>query len=235
MGLFDLFKKPEPVPAPTPAEPVAPAEETPVAEEPVCCCGAAPAEEEKPKELTAKEKGRIYHVRMNYHAGYDQYRVWPGEGRTIHSGIGWFHPFGPSDYYGIADIGQGACEEAKEFPLEKYFTEDWMEEFETDLFCIYRMEGGDIYAWDGIYAVRGEDPEKCIPYNSEYTRQDVLVNVVVGGTGRFKGARGILVGTTEGGGDTKVVGEMPDGSPLELPATIMKDMDGWIRLPDEEE
>ena len=260
MGLFGK-KKAEPVPAPVAEEPVAPVEEPAVeaapAEEPTCCCGSAPAEEapaeETPAEggvacgcspipapgetpeLTAKEHGRVYHVRMNYHAGYDQYRVWPGEGRTIHSGIGWFHPFGPSDYYGIADIGKGACEEAKEFPLEKFFTEDWMREFETDLFCIYRMEGGDIYAWDGMFAVRGKDPEKCIVYNSEYTRQDVLVNVVVGGTGKFKGARGILLGTTEGGGDTKVVGEMPDGSPLELPATIMKDLDGWIRLPDEPE
>ena len=252
MGLFDFLKKnsapveeaaadvkeavEEAVAAveETAAEVAAAVEEAVPAEE-AACCEEAPAEEPAPAKLTAKEQGRVYHVRMNYHAGYDQYRVWPGEGRTIHSGIGWFHPFGPSDYYGIADIGQGACEEAKEFPLEKFFTEDWMEQFETDLFCIYRMEGGDIYAWDGMFAVRGKDPEKCIVYNSEYTRQDVLVNVVVGGTGKFKGARGILLGTTEGGGDTKVVGEMPDGSPLELPATIMKDLDGWIRLPDEPE
>ena len=248
MGLFGFGKKKtEPVAAPTaPVEEAVPVVgEAAPAEAPVCCCEAAPAEggvacgcspipaEGETPELTAKEQGRVYHVRMNYHAGYDQYREWPGEGRTIHSGIGWFHPFGPSDYYGIADIGKGACEEAKEFPLEKFFTDDWMREFETDLFCIYRMKDGDIYAWDGMFAVRGLDPEKCIVYNSEYTRQDVLVNVVVGGTGKFKGARGILIGTTEGGGDTKVVGEMPDGSPLELPATIMKDLDGWIRLPDE--
>ena len=124
------------------------------------------------------------------------------------------------------------CEEAKNFPLDKFFTDDWMENFETDLFCIYRMPDGDIYAWDGIFAVRGLDAGKCIGYNSEYTRQDVLVNIIVGGTGRYEGARGVMVGTAEGGGATKVVGEMPDGSPLELPETIMKDLSGYIRIPE---
>ena len=261
MGLFGK-KKAAPAPAPVAEEPVAPVAEEPVVEtapaeeaapaaEETCCCEAAaaeeapaegvacgcspiPAEGETP-ELTAKEQGRVYKVRMNYHAGYDRYKEWPGEGRTIHAGIGWFHPFGPSEYYGIADLGKGACEEALEYPLEKFFTEDWMKNFETDLFCIYRMEGGDIYAWDGMFAVRGLDPNKCVVYNSEYTRQDVLVNVIVGGTGKFKGARGLLIGTAEGGGETKVVNEMPDGSPMELPATIMKDLEGYIRLPEPEE
>jgi hypothetical protein len=116
--------------------------------------------------------------------------------------------------------------------LEQFVTEDWMKQFETDLFCIYRLADGDIYAWDGIFAVRGLDPHKCIRYNSEYTRQDVLVNVIVGGTGRYEGVRGLMIGTTEGGGKTQVCGKMPDGSDLELPETIMKDLDGWIRFPE---
>ena len=234
MGLFGK-KKEEPV-----VEPVAPVEEAPVAE-------AAPVEEAAPvveevvveeavveeaPELTEKEKGIVYKVRMNYHAGHDQYREWPNGGRTIHAGVGWFHPFGPSEYYGMANIPGEICEESLQFPLEDHFSEFWMKEFETDLFCIYRMPDGDIYAWDGMFAVRGLDPNKCVVYNSEYTRQDVLVNVIVGGTGRYVGARGLLIGTAEGGGDTKVVGEMPDGSPLELPATIMKDLEGYMRLPE---
>lgn len=198
----------------------------------VCAQCAAPNAEEKRPELTKKEIGTVYHVRMNYHAGYGVYKQWPNGGRTIHSGIGWFHPFGPSEYYGVANIPGETCEESKQFPLEKFFTEDWMENFETDLFCIYRMPDGDIYAWDGMFAVRGLDENKCIVYNSEYTRQDVLVNVIVGGTGHYEGVRGLLIGTTEGGGGTKVVGEMPDGSPLELPETIMKDLDGYIRFPE---
>ena len=137
-------------------------------------------------------------------------------------------------FYGILTIVPAFLIKPWQFPLEKFFTEDWMKEFETDLFCIYRLADGDIYAWDGIFAVRGLDPHKCIVYNSEYTRQDVLVNVIVGGTGRYKGARGLMIGTTEGGGKTQVCGKMPDGSPLELPETIMKDLEGYIRFPDKD-
>ena len=259
MGLFGKKKE---VPAPVEeakAETAAPVEEAPCAceaapaeETPCCACEeTAPAEEAAPAatcgscascaaeeapaeagELTEKEKGFVHQVRMNFHAGYNVYKEWPNGGMTIHSGIGWFHPFGPSEYYGMANVPGNECEESKKFPLSEHFTDFWMKNFETDLFCIYRMKDGDIYAWDGMFAVRGEDPNKCIVYNSEYTRQDVLVNVVVGGTGRYEGATGLLIGTTEGGGVTKVCGKMPDGSDLELPETIMKDLQGYIRLPE---
>ena len=204
-------------------EPEAPAEGAP------SCGNPEPSE-----ELTEKEKGTVYACRMNYHAGYNVYKEWPNGGMTIHAGIGWFHPFGPSEYYGMANIPGNFCEESKQFPLENYFTEDWMKNFETDLFCIYRMPDGDIYAWDGMFAVRGLDPNKCVVYNSEYTRQDVLVNVIVGGTGRYEGVRGLLIGTAEGGGPTQVCGKMPDGSDLELPETIMKDLSGYIRFPEKD-
>ncbi len=244
MGLLDFLKnKEEETPAPV-AE-----EAAPVAEETPCCCEceapaeeAAPAVEEAPAEeapaaeeapeLTAKEKGTVFPIRMNYHAGYNVYKEWPNGGLTIHAGIGWFHPFGPSEYYGMANIPGNECEESKAFPLDKHFTDFWMDNFETDLFCVYRMPDGDIYAWDGMFAVRGQDPNKCIVYNSEYTRQDVLVNVIVGGTGRYEGVTGLLMGTAEGGGKTEICGKMPDGSPLELPETIMKDLSGWIRFPE---
>ncbi len=228
------------VEAPAEAEPVveeAPVEEpakeeVPVAEEKVpeqeapaaSCAADAP-------ELTCKEQGEVFKVSMKYHAGYDQYNEWPNGGKTIHAGIGWFHPFGPSRYYGIQDCGEGYNKEAADFPKEKFFTEDWMKQFETDLFCIYRLDDGDIYAWDGMFAVRGIDPGKCVIYNSTYTRQDVLINVIVGGTGRYEGARGLMIGTAEGAGDFKGVTDMPDGNPLELPATIMKNLEGYIRIP----
>lgn len=242
MGLFNRKKAAEEVAEVKTEETVAPAveEAAPVVEEEAAPVveAEAPVEEPAPtcgtptNELTKKEIGSVEHVRMNYHAGYGVYNEWPNGGMTIHSGIGWFHPFGPSEYWGVACLPDNFCEEAKQFPLEKFFTEDWMENFETDLFCIYRLPDGDIYAWDGMMAVRGKDAHKCIVYNSEYTRQDVLVNVIVGGTGRYEGARGLMLGTTEGGGVTKVCGKMPDGSDLELPETIMKDLDGWIRFPE---
>ncbi len=203
----------------------------------------APAEEAAPApscgnpeevELTAKENGAVYNVRMNYHAGYNVYNVWPNGGQTIHAGIGWFHPFGPSEYWGVANVPDNFCEESKAFPLEKHFTEDWMKNFETDLFCIYRLADGDIYAWDGIFAVRGVDAGKCIGFNSELQRQDVLINVIVGGTGKYEGARGLMIGTAEGAGTGKVCGKWPDGSDLELPETIMKDLQGYIRIPEKD-
>ena len=192
----------------------------------------APAEEapEAP-EITPKENGDVYECTMKYHAGYNVYKTWPNGGMTIHAGIGWFHPFGPSEYYGMANIPDNECEESKLFPLETCFTEDWMKNFETDLFCIYRLEDGDIYAWDGIFACRGVDPGKCIGFNSELQRQDVLINVIVGGTGKYEGARGLMIGTAEGAGPGKVCGKWPDGKDLELPETIMKDLQGYIRIP----
>ena len=202
----------------------------------------APAEEGAPScgtpepapEITPKENGDVYAVHMNYHAGYNVYNTWPNGGMTIHAGIGWFHPFGPSEYFGMANIPGNFCEESKEFPLDKFFTEDWMKNFETDLFCIYRLPDGDIYVWDGIFACRGVDAHKCIGFNSELQRQDVLINVIVGGTGRYEGARGLMIGTAEGAGAGKVCGKWPDGSDLELPETIMKDLQGYIRIPEKD-
>ena len=53
-------------------------------------------------------------------------------------------------------------------------------------------------------------------------------------TGRYEGVRGLMIGTTEGGGKTQVCGKMPDGSDLELPETIMKDLSGYIRFPEKD-
>lgn len=163
-----------------------------------------------------------YHVRMAYQAGHAQWRDWPCEGKTVHAGIGWFHPFGKSEYVAIA----GDCEEKKAFPIEKYFTDDWMEVYDTALFCIYRLADGDIYAYDGIFCVRGGDGDQEIPYGSDYIRRDVLTNVIVGGTGRYEGARGIMIGTAEGSGSVANVGD-----DLTLPEGLLKCLDGYIKIP----
>ena len=77
----------------------------------------APAEEEE-KFVPC----RTYQVRMGYEAGFDLMKKWPCEGRTVHAGIGWFHPFGPSEYYGMANLPGNFFEESTQFPLENYFT-----------------------------------------------------------------------------------------------------------------
>ena len=239
MGLFSLFrKKPAVSMAPMAEEKPAEPEEENVpepAEESAPESVPEPAPEPEPDpEPTCKELGTVYKVEMNYHAGYDQYTEWPTGGKTIHAGVGWFHPFGVSRYWGVQDCGEGYPPEAADYPAEEFFTEEWMKQYDTTLFCIYRLDDGDIYAWDGIFAVRGIDENKCVGYNSSYTRQDALVNVIVGGTGRYAGARGLMIGTAEGGGDSKAVAELPGGVPLELPATIIKHLEGYIRLPEPE-
>lgn len=162
-----------------------------------------------------------YNVRMAYQAGYAQFKKWPCEGDTIHAGVGWFHPFGKSEYYAII----GDCPEREAFPIEQYFTEDWMEIYDTELFCIYRMEDGDIYAYDGIFCVRGEGDEE-IPADASFIRRDILTNIIVGGTGKYEGARGVMIGTAEGSGDYKEVAE-----DLTLPAGLLKCLDGYIKIP----
>lgn len=169
---------------------------------------------------------KCYDVRMSYQAGHRQWNDWPCEGKTVHAGVGWFHPFGRSHYYAIS----GDCEEKKQFPIEKYFTDDWMDIYDTALFCIYRTDFGDIYAYDGIFMVRDDSGDDEIPYASSFLRRDALTNVIVGGTGKFEGARGILVGTAEGAGTVEKVGD-----DLTLPEGLLKCMTGFMKIPIKQE
>ena len=168
-----------------------------------------------------------YKVRMAYQAGHAQHKVWPCDGMTVHAGVGWFHPFGMSEYYAI----NGDCPERVDYPIEKYLTEDWMEVYDTALFCIYRLPDGDIYAYDGIFCVRKEGSDEEIPYGSSFLRRDILTNVVVGGTGKYEGARGVLVGTAEGSGSVKVIDsdKVPEG--YQLPEGLLKCLEGYIKIP----
>lgn len=178
---------------------------------------AAPAEEEKFVPCMT------YSVRMAYEAGHDLMKKWPCEGRTVHAGIGWFHPFGRSEYFAIA----GDCPERQDFPLETYFTDKWMDIFDTGLFCIYRLQDGDIYAYDGIFQQRGIGDEG-VPEKTVELRRDILTNVIVGGTGRYKGATGIMIGTAEGSGWSKVIDEETGQT---LPQALLKCLEGYIKIP----
>ena len=169
------------------------------------------------------KKYKTVQVRMTYEAGAAQYSKWPS-GKTIHSGIGWFHPFGKSHYY--AGVGY---DEAAPFVTDELFSKFWMDEFETDLFCIYRLDDGDIYVYDGIFAVRDEGD--ITMHYEDYekvpdVRRDVLVNVIVGGTGAYEGAVGLMIGTAEGGGEMHGVDEG-----ITLPDSIVKILSGYMRIP----
>ena len=180
-----------------------------------------------PKPEEEFEPCMTYQVRMAYEAGYSLLKPWPCDGITVHSGIGFFHPFGHSEYYAIL----GDCPERKKFPIKKYFTKDWMDVYDTALFCIYRMADGDIYAYDGIFVQRGDAGDFGVPDRSEKLRRDILVNVIVGGTGKYKGARGIMIGTAEGSGKSKVVDKE---SGQTLPQALLKCLEGYIRIPTED-
>ena len=52
------------------------------------------------KEIIVEEENVTYQgydVRMAYQAGHAQLEPWPCKGRTVHAGVGWFHPFGRSN------------------------------------------------------------------------------------------------------------------------------------------
>ena len=167
----------------------------------------------------SKDTYKCFEVRMKYQAGYAQTEAWTS-GSTEHGGGGWFHPFGPSRYY----CGTG-FEEAEAFPLEQYFSPYWQETYNTSLFCVYQLEDGNLYAWDGIFAVRDRGDIE-VPLDTDGSRRDVLVNVIVGGSGAYEGAFGLMMGTAEGSGK---VGQAPDGS--FLPEALIKDLHGYIKLP----
>ncbi len=171
------------------------------------------------------QKYRVVQVRAAYEAGASQFSQW-SSGSTVHRGVGWFHPFGVSRY----TAGEG-FKEAEGFDPDEYFSKYWLDNYGTRLFCIYHMKDGDIYAFDGMFAVRDES-DITRDYTPEQEdekpktpRRDVLVNVVVGGTGAYKGASGLLMGTAEGGGEQHRIGENS------IPDVIMKMMSGYIKLP----
>jgi len=152
-------------------------------------------------------------IKFDYEAGAAQYKTWTA-GRVIHAGIGWFEPFGRSEY--VAGIG---FPEATEFPKPDFMNATWMATYKTSLFCIYMLKDGWIYAYDGVVG-------NLHPVENDDGKMDMLLNVIVGGTGKYKGANGMLIGRTPGRGASSDV-----GGGLMLPVSIIKTMDGYINIP----
>lgn len=169
----------------------------------------------------------IIPLTMSMQAGAAFYENYAGGGvKTIHSGVGYMDPFGVGSYH--AGIGYP---EAEAFPMDQYQS-DWLADvFAADLFCIYHLADGDIYAWDGIFGANNQDDSNfkkgAEAAGSPASRGDVLINLIVGGTGAYKGATGILVGTTSGAGPYSPV----DNDTMVLPQTLFKLMEGYIKLP----
>ena len=169
-------------------------------------------------------------ITMTMQAGYQEYQAHDSGFMTIHAGIGYIDPLGEGCYYaGIGYDEAAGCE-------EDIYVSDWMDaNFGCGLFCVYKLPGGDIYTWDGIYGANAKDMANYMSGEGGFTpeevngtvptRTDALINIIVGGTGEYQGATGILIGSTSGGG----VYGTTDG--MTLPQTLFKLMKGYIRIP----
>lgn len=170
-----------------------------------------------PGGAAEEEPYTIIPITMEMEAGAAQYEEWPGGGKTIHAGIGWLLPFGRSEY--VAGMGYP---EAEEYPMPSYMNDEWMSTYNTRLFCIYHLADGDIYAYDGITGNYKPELE-----NGDDGKMDYLINVIVGGTGAYEGATGMLLGRTPGRGASTQVSEG-----VSLPVSILKIMEGYIKIPE---
>ncbi len=195
---------------------------------------AAEKEGAKVVQYSSDEDYTTYYVDMCMQAGYQFYNANTSGMMTIHAGVGYIDPLGEGYYY--AGIGFDESEEN----AEDIYVSDWMDaNWGCSLFCVYSLPDGDIYTWDGIYGANAKDMANYMtegedPYYTEdevngsmATRGDALINVVVGGTGAYKGASGILIGCTSGGGTYDTV----DG--MTLPQSLFKLMSGYIKVPNE--
>ncbi|MBN1626669.1 MAG: hypothetical protein JW944_09105 [Deltaproteobacteria bacterium] len=174
---------------------------------------AANAQAQAADEVTYK----TIPITMEMEAGAALYEKWPGGEMTRHTGIGWIHPFGRAEY--TAGLGYP---EAKDYPIPSYFNDEWVKVYgATRLFCIYMLEDGNIYAYDGIVG-------NMAPLDKEADdgKMDYLINVIVGGTGAYEGATGMLLGRTPGRGKSAEVIE-----DYSLPVSILKLMEGYIKIP----
>jgi hypothetical protein len=158
-------------------------------------------------------------ILMKMDAGADKYKVWTSGNFTAHSGVGTIEPFGKASYY----CGAGYAEEAA-LTMPGYFTDEWNKDYNTDKFCLYRLEDGDIYTNDGITGNLLPDGYNGIKGN----KSDLLVEMVLGGTGAYKGARGIWIGTATGYGEAVSVKEK-----WTLPVELYKNMTGFVILQEE--
>lgn len=166
----------------------------------------------------------IIPVKMYMQAGHEQWEAWETGKFTVHAGEGYIDPFGVGTY----TMGIGYPEQTEEFQAGVWMTDWWKSAFCGGSFCMYQMQDGDIYCLDGVYGnitpnyMTAEDGQE---YN--YGREDSLINFIVGGTGAYEGATGIMIGHTPS------CGSQANPGPMVLPQALFKFMEGYIKIPDD--
>jgi len=159
-----------------------------------------------------------YEILAEIDAGAHVWAEWPGADETWHHGVGFMDPFGAVEYY----CGKGFPE------FEDFDTPQWGldlfvgltgRETSDPLRCLYTTDEGTFYVLDSVPGtlMRGDN----------YGR-DLIFNLVVGGTGAYKGATGVWIGRTEGMGDRVQLNEKRSGR-----QTLLKVMRGYVKIPDQ--
>jgi hypothetical protein len=170
--------------------------------------------------------GKSYRVNVHLQASSNLHKDWPGAASTRHYGMGYIEPFGAAEYY---------C--GKDFPEEKnYPLDDGSKALfqkltgrADALFCVYRTSEGSFYVYDSVTGQRTEAADGS---------QNDMINLVVAGTGAYKGATGLWTGLTEGrlsppraggagpNGPGAAMAGQGTGSPV-----LLKIMEGYVKLP----
>lgn len=179
----------------------------------LACVAAFAAAPAPAADSTPAADPAVTTVRVEFEAGAGFFVPW-SSGTTFHAGIGYIKPWGAASY----SCGTGYAE-AREHPAPAGFAA-WFTAHSIDdnpLFCVYRLDDGDLYAYDYLIGHAQLDAARDV-------RNDEVVNIIVGGTRRFQGASGVWTGTTDGRGAMQEV-----RGAYSLPATILKLMDGYVR------
>jgi hypothetical protein len=157
---------------------------------------------------------KTYEVAVQMQAGASSFKVWPGGGDTRHHGIGFIDPFGTAEYFCGKDFP-----EAKNYPMP-----DWAHGLfkaltgrDDALFCVYSVKDGTFVVYDSV-------PGTLTRFDNG--GRDLIFNVVVDGTGAYKGATGVWMGRTEG------VDPRVQVAPGKMAAeTLLKLMTGYVKIP----
>lgn len=154
-----------------------------------------------------------YEVRTTFQAGYEQYVSWTS-GKTKEHGFGWFHPFGKAEYF----IGTGFDEEAT-FRDSALLGPFMLSMFDSKDFCIFKLNDGLLFALELGFGTLESLAEG---------ERTAWYTVVVGGTGRFKGAMAVLQG------EKKTVGHRETAGCEMLPRINIMETSGILKIPAKE-
>lgn len=176
--------------------------------------GAAGDGQGRPAGPPPGPAAKTYEVVAQIDAGASLFAKWPSGGETWHHGVGFLDPFGTVEYF----CGKN-FPEARDIPLP-----EWGKGFFTQLtgradplFCVYRTKDGDFYVYDSV-------PGTLM--RTDTAGRDLIMNVVVGGSGPYKGATGIWLGRTEGVAPRREVTPGRMGN-----ETLLKIMTGYVKVP----